>query len=380
MHPWRGRSRPPQSNLPLKDPETALAERHPQLVACETFLERPLRVLEGEDGDEPTVRAADWARSWRVSLEEWDALGPHRDDAHELLLDGGLWHLTVGPGEIAGIVREDRLYAARINLPALGSRAEAALVEELEGKIPTAQALVAGDVSHEVRSRLLEGEEGLLPPLSRARWKCQCGSRKVCVHVAALLIGSAIRITRRPAQLFRLRRTSPEVLRGLLPDEVNQPLPDGATPLDPAEVAKVFEFRLYVPEPLPELDAPPPAAPAVPEPVAPEPAGDGWLSDDWDEDDGPVFGGSTETIVTPEPSKTPAPVAEVVPAAPVEAEASASEDLPEVGRADLLDLGLPSHRIQKMLADGRLVRTERRGRYQLTPEAWEEIEPLLPDN
>lgn len=64
--------------------------------------------------------------------------------------------------------------------------------------------------------------------------------------------------------------------------------------------------------------------------------------------------------------------------APPEPEAPRDvEDALHITRKQLLELGLSAGRISGWLSKGMLLRTDRRGRYELTPDAWEQIEPLL---
>ena len=350
MHPWRGRSRPPQSNLPLGTPAEVLSERHPQLVGCETFLERPVRSFLPAAAPHREPRNP-WARALSGALERHGSFGSQREAGLTLLQQGAVWHLAVEDGEIVGIVRDERLFPVRIALPVLGRHAEASLIDALEGRVESVEALLSGAVPDEVVS-VLAASGALVPQLERMRARCQCPERGFCAHAAAVLLGLPLRVEEEPEVLFRLRRADPEVLKGLLPAALRHKPPAEAPVLPEDEVAQLFDLRLYRPRPLP---APPEPERAV-------------ASDSTDAE-----------VASPGPTEAPQSAAAArEPRAREASDTGLPTDAPaDIGRADLLELGLPSHRIQKMLTDGLLLRTGKRGRYHLTDAAWEIIEPLI---
>ncbi|MEO1228498.1 MAG: SWIM zinc finger family protein [Myxococcota bacterium] len=384
MHPWRGRSRPPQQELNMQDPDAVLGERHPQVIACETFFGAPVRRFEGVT---PQVEPLEgWARAWDLH----QPFGLKFDDeqirqAHHYLDSGLVWHVDVLRRQVRGIVLGSQLYAVEIDVAPIPDVTEAELIEALEGRVNSVRDVTWARMDDELVGAL--GRPGaLVPEKGEVRARCSCANRNPCKHAAAVLLALGHRFSVKPGEIFRLRGTSAEVLRGILPPGMSKPPPSSERIIDLETVANVFDLRLEIP-PEPELvEAPrpdpladflehapkeeparvealePPTPPPQP-PPAPARAAGGWLDDDWDDDDSSddeVFGGSLPTQVS---------VGSID-----------GEEILEIGRADLLELGLPSHRIQRWLSDGTLVRTPKRGQYQLTPDAWAMIEPLLPSD
>lgn len=375
MHPWRGRSRPPQPELPLRDPDAVLGDRHPQVIACENFFGAPVRRFDGVKAKAEAPRG--WGAAW---LENLPLAGLSHGEVEAQgggYVDNGLvWHLEIERGEIRGVVLGSQLYAQQLRIRPLELVEEAQLVEACRDRVPSTRHLLQGHVPSDLLARLAK-PGALIPGAEVVEARCSCGAPGPCKHVLAILLAVAHRLETRPEELFRLRGTNVEVLKGLLPTGFSQPAPARRVP--EAQFDSVFDLRLERPEARPEaakarnsdplgaFEQPPPSsgeaeteAPApkpAPEPEPePDPAldasGGGWLDEEDDDEDETVFGGH-----------------------PTEA---APEELLEVTRTDLLDLGLPSHRIQRWLSDGTLVRTPKRGQYQLTAEAWQIIEPMLP--
>lgn len=391
MHPWRGRARPAQQDLPLKDPETVIGERHPQMVACETFLGRPLRRFQSVQVPDGPSQSR-WGERWASYFDEHPEFGEVVRQGRSYLDNGLVWHLDIDRGEIRCIVLGSQLFAQHISIPTLSQTDEADLIEACSGLVSDTASLKDGQLPEPLLDRLARPSDGLFPAPGSIRYRCSCTEPKTvpCKHIGAALAAVGARLSERPQELFLMRGTDPEVLKGLLPTGLTQG-PIGASEfLSEEELHQVFDLRLERPvvqvemanagasndvDPLDALlnpdaarEAPPAPSPEPEETLPPPPAAaaGSWLDDDWEDaededyeadDRAPVFGGSVS------------PVSEV---------SEGGDDLLEIGRADLLELGIRSHRIQKWLSEGTLLRTAKRGQYQMTPEAWAEIEPLLP--
>lgn len=395
MHPWRGRSRPAQADLPLRDPDATLGERHPQLIACESFLRRPVRRFDGVPASSEAAPTSVWGKGWIAHLEDQLNLGKALKDGETYWKNGLIWHLEVDRGEIRSIVLGAQLYAQTISIQPLSLEDESRLIEICSGTVSTAEELLKARVSDTVLEAFLSPERGIFPDAKLIKSSCMCSAEEpVCKHAAAVLYGFGLRLDEEPELLFRLRGTDPEVLKGLLPAGLRKPAVPAELQIPNEEIANIFDLRLERPsavsqplqtvtteDPLSQFVEKPdtgraagvskvvePQPPAPPPPRAPQSVDSGsWLDDDWeeedeeDETDPEIFGGSG-----------PSPLSM--------ASNDEGEDVLEIGRADLLELGIASHRIQRWLAEGTLVRTPKRGRYQLTPQAWSEIEPLLPSD
>lgn len=386
MHPWRGRSRPPHSDIPVKDPEAALADRHPQLVACESFLRKPVKAFDPIKGEGELPDPSPWGNAFRDFVARLPAFEPFAELAEERARSGLVWHVEHSRGEIRSIVLAEQLFAQRIGMQPVSREHEATLIERCSGGARSSADLVRGRVSDEVFAALTDPAEGLFPQPEEIELECSCGAKHaMCEHIATALYGTGYRIDERPKVFFTIRGTNPEVLKGILPAGLSRaPVPSEQC-VPEENLAEVFDFRLDRPE-VTEMvgedeggedqlevlfNRPPPAdaegfeVETAERSTAPAEQGS-WLDDDWDDDpdedsddmDAEVFGG---------PGPSPIQIAS----------GEEGEDVLEIGRADLLELGIPSHRIQRMLSDGVLLKTPRRGKYQLTPEAWAEIEPLL---
>lgn len=382
MHPWRGRSRPPQQELNMRDPDAVLGDRHPQVIACETFFGAPVRSFKSVRSQEEPLEG--WARAW----DEAQPFGLKLDDEQRTegrgyLEKGLVWHIEVLHGQVRGIVLGSQLYAIELDVATMRNSTEAELIEALDGQARSVQDVTWARLEDKLVESL--GRSGaLVPERGQVRARCSCANRNPCKHAAAVLLALGHRFATHPAEIFRLRGTSAEVLRGILPVGMAKPAPplDRVLAFEAAE--DIFDLRLEIP-PEPELvesppddplanflegkpepeaketKAPPPPPPEPPPPASPPSSG--WLDDDWDEEDAAedeVFGGSLP--------------------AQVSVGSIDGEEVLEVGRADLLELGIPSHRIQRWLSEATLLRTPKRGQYQLTPEAWAMIEPLLPSD
>ncbi len=390
MHPWRGRSRPTQNHLPLTGPEAVLGERHPQMVACENFLGHPVKKFQAVRTDGPVAVRTAWARAWGRRMETVPRFVELLPAARRYLEGGHIWHLEVRRGEIHAILLGSQLYAQKITVRPLTREQEAVLIEACRGRVQDTPDLLAGKVPESAAFALTRPDGGLIPGAHLIEATCSCEEGRagnLCRHSVAVMVAMAARIAEKPRALFALRGTDPEVLKGLLPAGLSTPPP--AEVLLEAEVAQIFDLRLEQPR-LPEVEEAPhqvvdPLAAflgreenpqresrRVPTPMPPaavsEPVVGSWLEDDWGDDEedddleSEVFGGGSG----------PSPIQ-------VATDAD-GEELLEIGRSDLIDLGIPSHRVQRWLTDGTLIRTPRRGRYQITPDAWSAIEPLLPSD
>ena len=391
MHPWRGRSRPSQQDLPIRDPDTVLGDRHPQMIACEAFLGRPVRRFIGvrPESESPVVNP--WALAWLKHCATIPQIGERLARGKSYLDNGLVWHLEIDRGEARAIVLGSQLYAQRLTLSPLSRADEAHLIEVCSGQVHRTERLVSGHLPSNVFAQLTDPSSGLFPRPDQIKFSCSCDEEAPCKHSIAALIAIAHRLNEQPGNLFLLRGTEPEILKGLLPAGLSRPAPEEKNLIAFEQVEDVFDLRLdrqeYEDEvaatkdseedPLgsflgdkeaePSTEQPPPVQ--AKEPVVARSRRDSgsWLDDDWDEDedeadiDAEVFGGSG-----------PSPVSVTT--------SGEGEDVLEIGRADLLELGLPSHRIQRWLSDGTLLRTNKRGQYQLTPDAWIAIEPLLPSD
>lgn len=395
MHPWRGRSRPPQPDLPLRDPDAVLGERHPQMVACESFFGRPVRRFDGVRSEVNDIGPSAWGRAWERHVSRFRDLERLLDEARTRVENGLVWHLQIDRAEILGIVLGSQLYAQKIAVEPLSRERERRLMEACQGRVSESQDLLAGRLDAELMAALAAPAGGLLPSRNEMRFTCSCGEPMPCKHVAAVLFAVAVRLGERPIQLYVLRGTDPVVLKGLLPPGLSQPPPAPEKLVAPEQLAEVFDLRLdrrleppepeiarpqedplavFLARPKPEPEPEPAAATPEPAPEPPRPivradeAAGSWLDEDWDDEDEDEDDMDTEVFGGPGPS-------------PVSVSSTEDgEDMLEIGRTDLLDLGIPSHRIQRWLADGTLLKTSKRGRYQLTPEAWSAIEPLLPSD
>lgn len=259
-----------------------------------------------------------WGRAWCVNLERYSDFENRLPRGRTYLRRGAVWHLEITPGRVEAKVFGTSLYEQTIEIDPLDEARIADLSRACGADVSAAMDLVQGNLPKAVLDTLRAPERGLFPHPREIRMSCSCPDwASLCKHLAAVLYGVGVRLDERPDLLFVLRGVDPERLVRAVSDLFTAPEPPPDKRLEGADLAALFDIELSG---------------------------------------------------APHPPSEPPPDDESGPADP---------EVPLVTRAQLLELGVSAGRISGWLNRGVLLKTEERGRYELTPEAWAFIEPLL---
>jgi uncharacterized Zn finger protein len=164
--------------------------------------------------------APTWGARWRAVL---DATGPSLarrvQRGQGLARRGAVHDLVVGPGRVAGEVREDRVapYRVELRLPVADDERWDAAVAALAGEVRFTAALLDGQLPGEADVVLAEVGVRAIPSLDELDPRCPCTERVAwCRHAVAVHQAAGVAIDRDPFLLLALRgRTETELLRAL---------------------------------------------------------------------------------------------------------------------------------------------------------------------
>lgn len=273
--------------------------------------------MEGVRWTGRTIGESVWGRAWSRHLERYGDFANRLPRGRTYLRQGAVWHLEVVPGEIRGLVLGSRLYTQQIQISPLGPAGVERLIEVCGNGVTAALDIVRGRIPGPLLDALRDPRNGLFPDPGEIQMSCSCPDwAQVCKHVAAVLYGVGVRLDARPELLFVLRGVDPDdLVRGMTSTLTRAPRPAELPRLVHPNLSALFDIDL-------------------------------------DDGEGSV-------------------------ALPPDEEEDESEEVPTLRRSELLELGLSARLIDRWLRSGVLLRTERRGHYALTQEAWREVEPLL---
>lgn len=169
-----------------------------------------------------------WADRWQEVL---DAAGPadarRVQRGQAIARRGAVSDLEIGPGEITGRVREDRVspYAVRLAWPVPDEDAWVAAVAALAGEVRSTAALLDGQLPADAADVLSDVGVPLVPRPGDLRRSCTCTERTSwCRHVAAVHTAAGLAFARDPFLLLLLRgRTRDELLRALRAERGDAP-------------------------------------------------------------------------------------------------------------------------------------------------------------
>ncbi len=167
-----------------------------------------LRVVVNEKGR--ALSETFWGQAWNRHLMSHAHYENRMPKGRSLLRKGRVMDLKVAVGEVRALVAGGRLYEVVVRV----ARLEAAEVEALRwvcaGRVASAVALLAGELSPEVMEVVCAAEGGLFPGPSEIRVTCSCPDyADLCEHGAAVLYAVGGRLDEQPEELFMLRQVVP---------------------------------------------------------------------------------------------------------------------------------------------------------------------------
>jgi uncharacterized Zn finger protein len=335
-------------------PYVPVAQRRQQAERKAAALKKKGQVLQPVLIQGRTLARSFWGKAWCDKLEAYSDYANRLPRGRTYVSNGSVIDLRVGTGEVQALVSGSELYRVHVRVQPLPAPLWSALVEECSGKVDSLIELLQGRLSKAVMEVMTRPGQGLFPLPREIGFDCSCpDSARLCKHVAATLYGVGARLDDAPELLFRLRHVDPGQLFQRLGGAASVVAP-GSTGakarLQGADLSALFGIELSD-DPAP-VAAPPAKAGQAPTAKAP-------------------------TSKSPKPAKAPKalPARTARPAVPSPASAPAPAPAalrkPErrklVSAAELIERGIPRHRIQAWLATGVLLSTERRGQYQSTP-------------
>lgn len=259
-----------------------------------------------------------WGRAWCEHLERYSDFRNRLPRGRTYLRGGRVLHLAIEHGVVRGVVEGRSLYGQTIRIETLDARRRAAL-ERACGTIDAAVDLISGRLPAPLLEELKDPRTGLFPEPKAISLSCSCPDwAYLCKHLAAVLYGVGVRLDDAPHLLFSLRGVDPVSIVGALSEVFTSRPPLPSRRLHHADLGALFDIEID------SGSAPP----------APNPEGETDVEDD--SDDGPLL----------------------------------------ATRQELLEVGVPATRIQYWLRVGLLLPTDRRAVYEITPDAWDHLEPL----
>lgn len=338
----------------------------------------------GDSGDKRPARTQNaWGRAWRNHIQKLGDYADRLSEGQSDLRHGAVRHLQIRPGSIRAEVRGTVLYRQTIHIPILSEARKDQLTSKLAGSAENALDLMEGRLPDPVMDELTDPKTGLFPESGELELECTCLPRPgLCKHLAAVLHEIGSRLDETPDLLFLLRGVDPEALIAEVPALfVSRPPPEERQLGKDMNLSELFGIEITTELPPIELPTQSPDEPAFQNALLAD------FDDDDDFDDFDDFDDDDDDEELSSKSAADAKDSSAAKPSPFEDEASEEEEYDDedddeeepftLSRQQLLEIGIPSSRIQKWLKDEWLVRTEERGVYEVTPDAWDEIEPLL---
>lgn len=183
-----------------------------------------------------------WAKALLRAVEESAYDEGQLDGGRALARSGRIGGLIVEPGRVTSSVDEERgLWTTRISLPVLDEQALRALVEVLDSSPNRVDALLGGELPHDLVEYADELGAELLPYGEELSSVCTCDHwHDVCVHAVGVLHQVAWLADRDPLVLFHLRGLPREVLVAA----VRHPEPEPPEPADHPAHAEIDEVEV----------------------------------------------------------------------------------------------------------------------------------------
>lgn len=158
-----------------------------------------------------------WARSWCGNLERYADYSNRIGRGRSYARNGSVVDLRIEAGKIAALVQgsQRRPYKIGIKITILRGDKRKELADLCEGKLESAEALLAGKFPKELEHLLFAERGGLFPDPRQIEFSCSCpDSASMCKHIAAALYGTGARLDEDPSLFFLLRGMKMEELVG----------------------------------------------------------------------------------------------------------------------------------------------------------------------
>lgn len=183
-----------------------------------------------------------WAKALLRAVEEAAYDDGQLSGGRALARSGRIGGLIVEPGNVTSSVDEERgLWTTRITLPVLDEQALRALVEALASSPNRVDALLAGELHHDLVEYADELGAELLPYGEELTSVCTCDHwHDVCVHAVGVLHQVAWLADHDPLVLFHLRGLP----RDALVAAVRHPEPEPPAPARHPAVAEIDEVEV----------------------------------------------------------------------------------------------------------------------------------------
>lgn len=335
-------------------PYVPVAQRRQQAARKAAALKKKGQVLLPVVIQGRTLARSFWGKAWCDKLEAYSDYANRLPRGRTYVSNGSVIDLQVGTGEVQALVSGSELYRVHVRVQPLPAPLWSALLKQCSGKVDSLIELLQGRLSKAVMEVVTRPGQGLFPLPREIAFDCSCpDSARLCKHVAATLYGVGARLDDAPELLFRLRHVDPNQLFEQLSVAATVVAPGGPAAKDRlqgADLSALFGIELGE-------DPAPAAVPAVKAAKA-----------------GKAPTAKAPTSKPSKPAKVPkAPQTRAAkPAAPAPAPAPAALRKVQSRRlfsaAELIERGIPRHKIQAWLAAGVLLSTESRGQYQSTAQ------------
>jgi uncharacterized Zn finger protein len=317
-----------------------------------------------------------WGRAWCENLERHGDFANRLPRGRTYLRQGAVGHVGIERGHVVGLVQGKDVYMQSIAIDPLSDAQVRVLTEACAGRVDAALDLVRGRLPAPVLEALRDPRQGLLPQPGQLRMACSCPDwARLCKHLAAVLYGVGLRLDTNPELLFVLRGVEPDLLLGAVPDLFSAPPPRPERRLEATELGALFDL-----EPEGEVHLPNHSAEKAQKAQKAEKAEKAEKAQKAQKaEKAQKAGKASRNPPGPAGPARARPQTSAPPEGPGDPDAPPSPpDAPlTLTRAALLELGVTPGQITAARKRGELLPTDKRGVYELTPDAWAWLEPLL---
>jgi uncharacterized Zn finger protein len=306
-----------------------------------------------------TIARTFWGKNWCKNLESYSDYANRLPRGRSYARNGSVIDLQVAAGKIDALVVGSEVYKISIGVHSLGQNIWQDILKECAGKVASLVELLQGRLSNAVMEVVTRRGSGLFPSPKQIDFRCSCpDSAFMCKHVAAVLYGIGARLDAQPELLFQLRDVDPQELIRQTAIVIGA---DATGALDENQRLETTDLSTLFGIDMDERSAT----------TAP-------LISSVQKSAAAVRGGPATK--KPLPSAQAAGRVNLVPTAsrisPAKATPSSKRAKTVIARA-LAMRGIPYYMMQSWLNSGVLLRTEKRGVYQVTKRTEKEIEKYL---
>lgn len=201
-----------------------------------------------------------WGKAWCENLEAYSDFANRLPRGRTYARNGSILDLTIGPGQVRGLVMGSHLYEVEIDIKAVATAHWESLVQECTGDIHSLLELLQGKLSESVMKRLCRPQIGLFPTPQDIQLHCSCPDwASLCKHVAAVLYGVGARLDTQAELLFTLRHVNAGDLVTHAAERPikTSPSPRGHKVLKDSQLAALFGIEIDRPNVRPNTEKSP---------------------------------------------------------------------------------------------------------------------------